>query len=190
VKFNSTFIFNIKIHKNTNSTVKHWIKHLDWILTYFVNWHLGLISLWQVFFRETQLLADAHIHERTLTPMNADTHTLPIWAPPKNRVGPTNLEIDEGTTSASLSTGMSPTTERIMPLNPRINPGKCEHPCQVGELNPDGQVPPQGTQPAELRSVRSLWQLTFTGLLSFMCSTYISFFMNCLYIGLHQSWIH
>jgi hypothetical protein len=33
----------------------------------------------------------------------------------------------------------------IAPLNPRINPEKYEHPCQVEDLNPGGQVPPQET---------------------------------------------
>jgi hypothetical protein len=37
---------------------------------------------------------------------------------------------------------MSPTIESIAPLNPEINPGKYEHPCQVKDLNPDEQVPP------------------------------------------------
>jgi hypothetical protein len=83
-----------------------------------------------------------------LTPMNTRTHTLSPWAPLKNWVGLANLEINEVTTGALLSTGTSPTTERIVPLNPGINPGKCEHPCQVGDLNPGGQVLPQGTQPA------------------------------------------
>jgi len=63
-------------------------------------------------------------------------------------------EIDEVTTGASLSTGMSPTTERIASLNPGINPGKYEYPCQVGDLNPGGLVPPQGNQPPKLRSFR------------------------------------
>jgi hypothetical protein len=42
---------------------------------------------------------------------------------------------------------------RIALLNHRINLGKCEHPCQVRDMNPGGQVPPQGTQPAELSLV-------------------------------------
>ena len=50
--------------------------------------------------------------------------------------------------------GTSPTTERIASLNPVINPEKYEYPCQVGDFNSGGQVSPQGTQPAELRSVR------------------------------------
>ena len=39
---------------------------------------------------------------------------------------------------------MSPTAERIAPLNLEINPGS---------LNLGGQVPPHGTQPAQLRSL-------------------------------------
>ena len=58
---------------------------------------------------------------------------------------PADLEIHEVTTGASLSTGTSPTTKSIAPLNPEINPGKYEHPCQVEDLNPGGQVQPQGT---------------------------------------------
>jgi hypothetical protein len=60
--------------------------------------------------------------------------------------GSTDLEIHEVTTGASLSTGTLPTTESITPLNLEINPEKYEHPCQVEDLNPHGQVPPQGTQ--------------------------------------------
>jgi hypothetical protein len=55
--------------------------------------------------------------------MNARTHTLPLWIPPKNWVGPVNLEIDEVTTGGSLLTDTSSTTERIAPLNPEINLG-------------------------------------------------------------------
>jgi len=39
-------------------------------------------------------------------------------------------------------------------LNPGINSEKCEHQCRVEDSNPGGQVPPQGTLPAELYSVR------------------------------------
>jgi hypothetical protein len=56
-----------------------------------------------------------------------------------------NLEIHKVITGASLSTETSPTTESIAPLNPRINTEKCEHPCQVENLNLGGQVPPQET---------------------------------------------
>jgi hypothetical protein len=75
--------------------------------------------------------------------MNARTHTLPIWAPLKNQVGPTNLEIDKVTTGVSLPTDMSSTTESVAPLNHGINPKKYENLCQVEDLNLGGQVPPQ-----------------------------------------------
>jgi len=61
------------------------------------------------------------------------------------RTEPTDLEIHEVTTDVSLLTGTSPITENIAPLNSGINPGKCEHPCQVDDLNSDEQVPPQET---------------------------------------------
>jgi hypothetical protein len=121
-------------------------------------------------FRDPVTDADAHIwahthyYERThvylnpvstsLTPMNARPHTLPLLAPPKNWVRSANLNINEVTTCASLSMDTLSTTERIAPLNLGINPEKCEHPCQIEDLNPDEQVPPQETQPAGLRSVR------------------------------------
>jgi hypothetical protein len=60
-----------------------------------------------------------------------------------------DLEIHEVTTGVTLSTGTSPTTESIGPLNPKINSGKYEHMCQVEDLNPGGQVP-QGTQLTDL----------------------------------------
>jgi len=61
---------------------------------------------------------------------------------------------------ASLSTGTSPTTESIAPLNPGINPGKCEHPCQVEDLNPTGQIPPQGTHNQLIYDQFALWTNT------------------------------
>jgi hypothetical protein len=63
---------------------------------------------------------------------------------------PADLGIHEVTTGASLSTGTSPTNESIAPLNPGINPEKCEHTCQVDDLNLGGQVPPQETQPTDI----------------------------------------
>jgi hypothetical protein len=59
------------------------------------------------------------------------------------RTEPVDLKIHEVTTGVSLSTGTSPTTECIAPLNPGIDLGKCEHLCQVEDLYPGGQVPPQ-----------------------------------------------
>ena len=35
-------------------------------------------------------------------------------------------------------------------LNLETNAGKCEHQCRVEDLNPSGQVPPQGTFPVRL----------------------------------------
>jgi hypothetical protein len=61
-----------------------------------------------------------------------------------------DLEIHEVTTGASLSTEISPTTKSIAPLKFGINPGKYEHPCQVENLNPGGQIPPQKTRPTDL----------------------------------------
>jgi hypothetical protein len=45
---------------------------------------------------------------------------------------------------------MSPTTENIALLNPKINPEKYEHPCQVKDLKPGGKVPPQEIQPTHI----------------------------------------
>jgi hypothetical protein len=58
------------------------------------------------------------------------------------RSKPIDLEIHEVTTGVSLSTGTSPTTKTIEPINPGINSGKYEHPYQVENLNPDRQVLP------------------------------------------------
>jgi hypothetical protein len=38
----------------------------------------------------------------------------------------------------------------VAPLNPETNLEKCDHPCQVDDLNPDGHVLPQRTQPTDL----------------------------------------
>ena len=80
--------------------------------------------------------------------MNTLTQTLPYEH--LRRTEPADLEIHEVTMDASLSTETSLTTESIAPLNLEINPGKCEHPCQVEDLNLDGQVPPNGIQPTDL----------------------------------------
>ena len=81
----------------------------------------------------------------TLTTIN--TRTQPYSYEHLRRTMPTDLEIHEVTTGASLSTG---TYESMSLLNPEINLEKCEHPCQVEDLNPGGQVSPQGTQPTDL----------------------------------------
>jgi len=83
--------------------------------------------------------------------MNTLTQTLPYEH--LRRTEPADLEIHEVTMDASLSTETSPTTESIALLNLGINPEKCELPCQVDDLNPGGQVPPQGTQLADVWSV-------------------------------------
>jgi hypothetical protein len=57
----------------------------------------------------------------------------------------THLEIDKVTAGALLSTGTSPIIERTTSLNSGTNQEKYEHPYQVDDLNPGGQVPPQGT---------------------------------------------
>lgn len=49
-----------------------------------------------------------------------------------------DLEIDEATTGISLSTGTSPATESLTPLNPIINLEKHEHPWQVEDFEPGG----------------------------------------------------
>jgi hypothetical protein len=89
--------------------------------------------------------------------VNADAHNTqahsPLWTHVRKpypyehlrRTALADLEIHEVTTGTSLSTGTSSTIESIAPLNPRINLGKYEHTYQVKDLNPGGQVPPQGT---------------------------------------------
>jgi hypothetical protein len=67
------------------------------------------------------------------------THTLTSYEHLRKTI-PTHLEIDEITTNGSLSTGTSSTTENTTLLNPRINPKKYEHLCQVDDLNPGTQV--------------------------------------------------
>jgi hypothetical protein len=62
------------------------------------------------------------------------------------------LKIYHVTIGASLSTGMSPTTEKMVPVKSYNNLEKYEHPCGVYNLNPDGQVLLQETLP-----IRNLW---------------------------------
>ena len=91
-------------------------------------------------------------------------HNHPLWIHIRKlylyedlrRIEPTNFEIDEVTTDVLLSTGTSPTTESVAPLNPKINSEKYEHPCQVENLNPGGQVLPQETQPTNLWAVHKI----------------------------------
>jgi hypothetical protein len=52
----------------------------------------------------------------------------------RRRTEPTDHEIHEVTVGVSLSTGASPTTKNIAPLNHGINLGKRERLCQVEDL--------------------------------------------------------
>ena len=108
----------------------------------FLQMLLGLINYQgSMSSRNILFLWITQVHTQTL-----NTHARsPLWIHVRKpypyehlrKTVPAHLETDEVTTGASLSTGTSPTTESTMPLNPRINPGKCEHPCQVEDLNPD-----------------------------------------------------
>ena len=49
-------------------------------------------------------------------------HAHPTPMSTSERLSPAYLEVNEVTTDASLLTGTSPTTERIAPDNPEINP--------------------------------------------------------------------
>jgi hypothetical protein len=85
-----------------------------------------------------------YYYAHTLTPIY--THVRKPYAYEHFRgTEPADYEIHEGTAGASLSTGTSPTTESIAPVNPGINPEKYEYSCQVEDLNPDRQIPPQET---------------------------------------------
>ena len=78
--------------------------------------------------------------------MNARVHTLFLWTPSNNRVGPANIEINEITISISLTTDTSFTTKSIASLNLKINLEKYESfSCQVRDLNLSKQVPPQSS---------------------------------------------
>jgi hypothetical protein len=98
------------------------------------NNQLPIVNLCRFYLRITQYNANAH---------NTHIHSL-LWTHVRKpysyehlqRTEPVDLEIHEVTTGASLLTGTSPTTKSIAPLNPRINPGKYEHPCQVEDLKP------------------------------------------------------
>lgn len=89
-----------------------------------------ILNSWKIYYIPTMSIVIAvrlsYKHRRSWTRVHTHpyerTHVHPtIWAPPKNQVGPINLEIDEVTIGASLSTDTSPTTERITLLNPGIN---------------------------------------------------------------------
>lgn len=85
--------------------------------------------------------SDTHTCEHNHLPMHA--HTPYSYVHFRNiESGLTDFEIDEVAAGASLSTNMSPTTERTTPFNPRIDIRKCEYPCQVEDLNMSGYVPP------------------------------------------------
>jgi hypothetical protein len=70
-------------------------------------------------------------------------------------LSPQIIETDKVTICTSLSTGTSPTTERITLVKSRNKSKKCEHQRRVEDSNSGGQVPPQRTLPAELLLVRS-----------------------------------
>jgi hypothetical protein len=83
---------------------------------------------------------------------------LPLWVPSKDWASKSR---DLWSHHRRLAiNGMSPTTEIIAPLNPRINWEKYEHSYQVEDLNLGGQVPPRGTQLANLWPVRKTRLLT------------------------------
>jgi hypothetical protein len=79
-----------------------------------------------IFFRITQYNADVH-NTHAYSPILIHLCKLYLYKHLR-RTEPTNLEIHEVTTDASLSTGTSPTTESIAPLNPEINPGNNKEP--------------------------------------------------------------
>jgi hypothetical protein len=83
------------------------------------------------FFEKYGTNASTHIHAHLLTYMNAHTHTLFLWAPPKDWAGGSGLDIDEVITDASLSMGTSPPTERIFHIYKT-------HGCQTWGLNSCG----------------------------------------------------
>jgi hypothetical protein len=83
--------------------------------------------------------------QHTYTHLYEYTYANPTSYEHLRRTELADLEIHELTIGISLSTGTSPITESIAPLNPRINLKKYKHPCQVEDLNPSRQVLPQGT---------------------------------------------
>jgi hypothetical protein len=105
-----------------------------------------------IFLRDPVIDAEAHIHEHTITPMN--THFTPLST--SEELSWTGKSQDWRSYHRRLMVDGYVTYHwKIAPLNTRINFEKYEHPCQVGNLNPGEQVPPQGTQLVELRSDRN-----------------------------------
>ena len=89
------------------------------------------------FLRITQVHAK---HARTLTPINTLRKSYPYEHLRKST--PTYLDIDEVTIGVDKNVA---TIKSTIPLNPKINSEKYEHPRQVENLNPVGQVLPQET---------------------------------------------
>jgi hypothetical protein len=66
------------------------------------------------FFLRNTVQIQILIHIWAFTPMNTRTYTLPLWAPPKDWTGLILRFMKSPTKSASLSTGTSPPTKRII----------------------------------------------------------------------------
>ena len=96
-------------------------------------------------------------------------------------------------TGVSLLTGTLPTTESIMPLNPRINPGKYEHPCKSWIWIRVGR-----TQLADIWSVHPLslielcilHQLICYKLINKILDVWWTFFWKYVWTGLVGSFLH
>jgi hypothetical protein len=124
--------------------------------------HISIYDDW-FFFRITQYNVDAHnMHAHSQLWIHIHK---PYFYENLKSTEPADLEIHEVTTGDSLSTGTSPTTESIALLKRGINPGKCEHPCQVEDLNLGGQVSPQGTEPTYLKWL-VMWKFILDGYFS------------------------
>jgi hypothetical protein len=87
---------------------------------------------------EADLVDQLHRHSKTRITTSSMSHWCHGTIIVRNFLGIflTHLKIDKVITGVSLSVRTSTTTESIMLLNPRINLGKYEHPCQVEDLNP------------------------------------------------------
>jgi hypothetical protein len=101
-------------------------------------------------------------HACTLIPINTRTQILPLWAPPKHWVSRSrDLQSHDRHLGVDGDVAYHWNHSTVKSWK---NPGKCEHPCQVENLNPGGQVPPEGTQPTDLWLVRGWWLIyVFTG---------------------------